>query len=108
MKRFLQRVEDGRYFSERGNWTDDISRAHCFTDSPTAIRCCIEHNLPPVHLILDSQDPPVHLSLPLFINHGAEQEEPKLCAGRMKERLMRAVTASNYMRVRVQPQAGHG
>lgn len=105
MKRFLKRVEDGSYFLEPGTWTEDISQAHCFIDSPAAIRCCIEHHLPPVQLILDSQDPPVHLSLPLFINHVTEQEEPKLCAGRMKERLKRAVTSSGDMLLRLQPQA---
>ena len=108
MKRFLKRVADGRYFSEPGTWSEDISQAHCFIDSPAAIRCCIEHNLPPVQLILDSQDPPVHLSLPLFINHVASEQDPKLCTGKMKQRLLRAVGRSPEMLVRLQPQAPGG
>jgi hypothetical protein len=92
MKRFLQRVEDGRYFAESGDWTDNLSQAYSFQDSPAAVKFCLEKHLPPVRLLLESQDPPVHLSLPLFVSHldnETDDQQATLCTARLRNRMLR-------------------
>jgi len=91
MKRLLQRIEDGRYYSVLSSWTDNPTLAYSFSDSAAAIRCCIEHRLPAMQLVLESQNPPFYLVVPLFIAQANNNWAPSLNAPRLGTQMLRAL-----------------
>ena len=91
MKRLLQRIDDGRYYSVLSSWTDNPSLAYSFSDSAAAIRCCIEHRLPAMRLVLDSQNPPFYLAVPLFIASADNNWAHSLNSPRLGTKMLRAL-----------------
>jgi hypothetical protein len=104
MKRLLQRIEDGRYYATLGTWTDSASQAYSFPDSAAAIRCCVEYRLPAVRLVLDSQAPPFHLAVPLFISQADDLTPASLNPPRPRNPMIRARAAGLIRDPRIRSQ----
>jgi hypothetical protein len=66
MRRLLQRVDDGRFYCGRDAWTSELQHACDFRDTPSAVACCFQENLPPVRLVL--KFPNSDFDISVFIN----------------------------------------